>query len=68
MSAFVPAVSVTAAWLFDDEDEPCADAALTHLLTHLKNDAALATLDTGSPEPPPPEPSSPEPPSPKGSY
>ena len=59
MGAFVPAASVTAAWLFDDEDEPRADAALTHL----ENDAALATLDTGSPEPP-----SFEPPSPKGSY
>lgn len=58
MSAFVPAAAVAAAWLFDDEDEPRADAALTHL----KNDAALATLDTGSPESP-----SLEPPSPKGS-
>ena len=58
MSAFVPAASVAAAWLFDDEDDPCADAALTHF----ENDAALATLDIGSPQP-----SSPEPPSPKGS-
>lgn len=58
MSAFVPAASAAAAWLFDDEDEPRADAALTHL----KNDMALPTLGTGSPEPP-----SSEPPSPKGS-
>ena len=58
MSVFVPAASVAAAWIFDDEDEPRADAALTLL----ENDAALATLDTGSPEP-----HSPEPPSPKGS-
>ena len=58
MSVFVPAATVTAAWLFDDENEPRADAALTHF----ENDAALATLDTGSPEPLPPEP-----PSPKGS-
>ena len=50
MSVFVPAASVAAAWLFDDEDEPRADAA-------------LATLDTSSPEPP-----SPELPSPKSSH
>ena len=59
MSAFVPAASAAAAWLFDDEGEPRADAALTHI----ENDAALATLDTGSPQPP-----SPELPSPKGSH
>ena len=41
MSVFVPAASVAAAWLFDDEDEPRADAALTPF----ENDAALATLD-----------------------
>ena len=58
MSVFVPAASVAAAWLFDDEDESRADA----VLTHLENDAALATLDTGSSEPLPTEP-----PSPKGS-
>ena len=58
MSAFVLDASVPAAWLFDDEDEPRADVALAHI----ENDAALATLNTGSPEPP-----SPEPPSPKGS-
>ena len=63
MSAFVPATSAAAAWLFDDENEPRADAALTHI----GNDVALATLDTGSPEPPSPEPPSPELPSPKGS-
>ena len=51
MSAFVPVATVTAAWLFDDEDEPRADAALTHF----ENDMALATLDTGSPEPPSPK-------------
>ena len=59
MSVFVPVASVAAAWIFDDEDEPRADAALTHP----ENDAALTTLDTGSLEP-----HSPEPPSPKGSY
>ena len=59
MSAFVPAAFAAAAWLFDDEDEPRADVALTHL----ENDTALATLNTGSREPP-----SPEPPSPKGSH
>ena len=42
MSAFVLDASVTAAWLFGDEDDPRADAALTHL----ENDVALATLDT----------------------
>ena len=42
MSAFVLNASVTAAWLFGDEDDPRADAALTHL----ENDVALATLDT----------------------
>ena len=63
MSVFVPAASVAAAWLFDDEDDPHADAALTHL----ENDAALATLDADSPEPPSSEPLSPELPSPKGS-
>ena len=62
MSTFVPAASVAVAWIFDDEDEPRADAALTYF----ENDAALTTLDTGSPEPPSPK-SSPEPPSPKGS-
>ena len=31
MSAFVLDASVTAAWLFGDEDDPRADAALTHL-------------------------------------
>ena len=65
MSAFVPAASVPAVWLFDDEDEPRADAALMH--HEHENDAALATLDAGSPEPPPAEPLPPEPPSPKGS-
>ena len=59
MSAFVSAAFAAAAWLFDDEDEPRADAALTYF----ENDVALATLDPGSPEPP-----SPEPPSPKGSH
>ena len=63
MSAFVPAASVTVAWLFDDEDEPRADVALTPL----ENDAALTTLDAGSPEPQSPGPHSPDPPSPKGS-
>ena len=29
MSVFVLDASVTAAWLFDDEEEPQADAALT---------------------------------------
>ena len=61
MSAFVPAASAAAAWLFDDEGKPRADAALTHL----ENDAALVTLDNGSREPPSPEPPSPEPPSPE---
>ena len=51
--------SAAAAWLFDDEDEPRADAALTYF----ENDVALATLDTGSPEP-----LSPVLPSPKGSH
>ena len=37
MSAFVLDASVAAAWLFDDENEPRADAALTHL----GNDVAL---------------------------
>ena len=37
MSAFVLDASVAAAWLFDDEDEPRADAALAHL----ENDVAL---------------------------
>ena len=64
MSAFVPAATVTAVWLFDDEDEPRADAALTHF----ENEAALATLDAGSPESPPAEPLPPESSSPKGSY
>ena len=41
MSAFVLDASVTAAWLFDDEDDPRAGAALAHI----ENDAALATLD-----------------------
>ena len=59
MSVFVPAASVAAAWLFDNEDEPRADVALTPL----ENDAALTTLDAGSLEP-----HSPEPPSPKGSH
>ena len=56
MSVFVPAASVAAAWLFDDEDESRADATVTLL----ENDAALATLDTGSLEPLPPEPPSPK--------
>ena len=42
MNAFVHAVSAAAEWLFDDEDESRADAALTHI----GNDAPLATLDT----------------------
>ena len=42
MSAFVLDASVTAAWLFGDEDDPRTDAALTHL----ENDVAFATLDT----------------------
>ena len=38
MSAFVPAASAAAAaWLFDHEDDPRADTALTHF----ENDAAL---------------------------
>ena len=59
MSAFVLDASVSAAWLFDDENDPRADIVA---LAHIENDAALTTLDTGSPEPP-----SPEPPSPKDS-
>ena len=42
MSAFVLDASVTAAWLFGDEDDPRTDAALTNL----ENGMALATLDT----------------------
>ena len=37
MSAFVLDASVAAAWIFDDEDEPRASAALAHL----ENDVAL---------------------------
>ena len=43
MSAFVLDASITAAWLFDDEDEPRADIVA---LAPIENDAALTTLDT----------------------
>lgn len=58
MSVLVLDASVAAAWLFDDEDEPRADAALRrieseialvpqlwHLELALRCEGALATLD-----------------------